>query len=50
MYGYYVGVEDKATGSSRWEFLVAGDPMRQIGEAEPEATQGQVRHLLYITT
>ncbi|KAG5182449.1 nucleotide cyclase, partial [Tribonema minus] len=36
MYGYCVGTED------RWEFLVAGDPMRQIGEAEPEATQGQV--------
>jgi hypothetical protein len=36
MYGYYVGIDD------RWEYLIAGDPLRQIGEAEPEATQGQV--------
>ncbi|CAM9911004.1 unnamed protein product, partial [Hapterophycus canaliculatus] len=36
MYGYLVGAED------RWEYLVAGDPLRQIGEAEPEATQGEV--------
>lgn len=36
MYGYLVGAGD------RWEYLVAGDPLRQIGEAEPEATQGEV--------
>ncbi len=36
MYGYTVGYED------RWEYLVAGDPLRQVGEAEPEAAQGQV--------
>jgi hypothetical protein len=36
MYGYTVGAE------GRWEYLVAGDPLRQIGEAESEATQGQV--------
>lgn len=36
MYGYLVGAED------RWEYLVAGDPLRQIGEAEPEAKQGEV--------
>lgn len=36
MYGYLVGADD------RWEYLVAGDPLRQIGEAEPEATQGEV--------
>lgn len=36
MYGYLVGTDD------RWEYLVAGDPLRQIGEAEPEATQGEV--------
>ncbi|CAN0509771.1 unnamed protein product, partial [Scytosiphon promiscuus] len=34
MYGYLVGAED------RWEYLVAGDPLRQIGSAEPEAKQG----------
>lgn len=37
MYGYLVGAED------RWEYLVAGDPLRQIGSAEPEAKQGEVR-------
>ncbi len=36
MYGYMVGYED------RWEYLVAGDPLRQVGEAGPEAAQGQV--------
>lgn len=36
MYGYLVGTQD------RWEYLVAGDPLRQIGEAEPEAKQGEV--------
>ncbi len=36
MYGYMVGYEE------RWEYLVAGDPLRQVGEAEPEAAQGQV--------
>lgn len=36
MYAYLVGTED------RWEFLVAGDPLRQIGIAEPEAKQGEV--------
>lgn len=39
MYGYLVGAEN------RWEYLVAGDPLRQIGEAEPEAKQGEVRGL-----
>lgn len=37
MHGYLVGSE------GRWEYLVAGDPLRQIGEAEPEAKQGEVR-------
>lgn len=36
MYGFLVGADD------RWEYLVAGDPLRQIGEAEPEAKQGEV--------
>ncbi|CAM9676786.1 unnamed protein product, partial [Ascophyllum nodosum] len=36
MYAFLVGTED------RWEFLVAGDPLRQIGVAEPEAKQGEV--------
>ncbi len=36
MYGYMVGYDD------RWEYLVAGDPLRQVGEAGPEAAQGQV--------
>ncbi|CAM9364214.1 unnamed protein product, partial [Chrysoparadoxa australica] len=36
LYGYCVGAE------GRWEYLIAGDPLRQIGEAEPEAKQGQV--------
>lgn len=36
MYGFLVGAE------GRWEFVVVGDPLRQIGEAEPEAKQGEV--------
>ncbi|CAN0418259.1 unnamed protein product [Ascophyllum nodosum] len=36
MYAFLVGTEN------RWEFLVAGDPLRQIGVAEPEAKQGEV--------
>ncbi|CAM9651384.1 unnamed protein product, partial [Heterosigma akashiwo] len=35
LFGYYVGTED------RWEYLIAGDVMRQIAESESEATHGQ---------
>jgi len=35
LYGYYVGHEE------RWEYLIAGDALRQIGESESEATHGQ---------
>lgn len=36
MDGYLVGADD------RWEYLVSGSPLRQIGEVEPEAKQGEV--------
>jgi class 3 adenylate cyclase len=37
--GYNVGGGD---GKNRWEYVVTGDPISQIGSAEPEAEAGQV--------